>query len=182
MHQRFDRRHHGGCSHGLKICELLVYWKSDSCFWLTLFFWPGPKCYHTISNGCLQSLDTKYYAAKRLKMHILQGMLQAHYMFDHLSAISNKGIGNVALHNFDEKYAHRWHCIAASYPCNTAKMVSCPTILNHNEIGWINMRKINKVAIHLKFQSVNNPPMVSLASFTGQRHLLVYALNIERWK
>ena len=135
-----------------------------------------------LSNGCLQFLDTKYYAAKRLKMLVLQGMMQAHYLFDHLSAISNKGIGNVALHNFDERYAHRQHCIAASSPCNTEKMVSCPTILNHNEIGWINTRKINEVAIHFKFQSVDNPPMVSLASSIGQRHLLVYALNIKRQK
>ena len=45
MHRRFDWRHHGGCSHGFKICELLVYWKSNYCFWRTLFFWPGPKCY-----------------------------------------------------------------------------------------------------------------------------------------
>ena len=171
----FDWRHHGRHSHGLTIRELLVYWKSDSCFWHTLFFWPGPKCYHTISNGCLQSLDTKYYAAKRLKM-------QANYLFDHLSAISNKGVGNVALHNFDEWYAYRQHSIAASSPCNTAQMVSCLTILTCNEIGWINMRKINKVAIHLIFQSVNNPPMVSLVSSTGQRNLLVYTLDIERWK
>ena len=46
----------------------------------------------------------------------------------------------------------------------------------------INTRKTNKVAIHLKFQSINNPPMVSLASSTGQRHLLVYTLDIKRWK
>ena len=46
----------------------------------------------------------------------------------------------------------------------------------------INTRKTNKVAIHLKFQSINNPPMVSLASSTGQRNLLVYTLDIKRWK
>ena len=32
MHWRFDWGHHGGCSHGLKICELLVYWKRDFFF------------------------------------------------------------------------------------------------------------------------------------------------------